>query len=124
MPLPRIRRIRRTSEYSRVRAEGKSCTGRLLVLAYIPLPDEPHSRFGSTITRKIGNAVTRNRLRRRLTAIAHSMLDEMASPYLVVVIARHGAPGVEFEALRAEWIRLARKAGLLRRPAGTADAVS
>ena len=116
MPLPRIRRIRRTSEYSRVRAEGKSCPGRLLVLAFIPLPGEPHCRFGCTITRKIGNAVTRNKPRRRLSAIAHSMLEEMSSPHLVVAIPRHGAPGAEFEALKAEWIRLARKAGLLRRP--------
>jgi ribonuclease P protein component len=113
MPLPRARRIRRTSEYARVRTEGRSWTGRLLILAVLPLPEESASRFGFTTTRRLGNAVVRNRLRRRFSSIVAEVAAEIAGPHLIVTIPRHGAAGAEFAELQAEWIKLARRAKLL-----------
>ena len=113
MALPRPQRIRRTREYGRVRAEGRSWAGRFLILAILPLPDEPHSRFGFTTTRRLGNAVLRNKLRRRFSSIAGSLAPAFTSPHLVVTIPRHGAAGADFEEVKAEWIKLARRAKLL-----------
>jgi len=118
MPLPRARRIRRTAEYSRVRAEGRSWTGRLLILAVLPLPEEKESRFGFTTTRRLGNAVLRNRLRRRFSSIVAEVAAEIAGPFLIVTIPRHGAGSAEFSELRAEWMKLARRANLLPQHAG------
>jgi ribonuclease P protein component len=113
MALPRNQRIRRTREFGRVRAQGRSWTGRLLILAVLPLSGEPHCRFGVTVTRRLGNAVTRNKLRRRLSSIAGSLCGEISAPYLIVAIPRREAVDAAFEALRSEWIKLARRAGLL-----------
>jgi ribonuclease P protein component len=113
MALPRARRVRRTSEFNAVRRQGASWTGRLLILAALPLPDEPHSRFGFTITRRIGNAVIRNKLRRRLASIADSQFPHLASPHLIVTIPRNNAVTADFETLKGEWIKLARRACLL-----------
>lgn len=113
MALPRTRRIRRTREFGRVRAEGKSWTGRLLILAILPLPEEPHSRFGYTVTRRIGNAVTRNKIRRRLTAISGTFFGDITTPHLIVAIPRHGAVHADYDVLQAEWLKLARRAGLI-----------
>lgn len=117
MALPRTRRIRRTREFGRVRAEGRSWTGRFLILATLRLPDEPHSRFGVTVTRRIGNAVTRNKIRRRLSSIAGSFCEEITAPHLIVAIPRHGAVHAGFDDLLADWLKLARRAGLLLSPA-------
>lgn len=113
MALPRARRVRRTRDYGAVRQQGASWTGRLLILAALPLPDEPHARFGFTVTKRLGNAVVRNLIRRRLAAIAAEQLPQITKPHLIVTIPRHGAASAEFETLKREWSKLARRAGLL-----------
>ncbi len=113
MALPRAQRIRRTAEYGEVRTNGRSWTGRFLILAILPLPGEAACRFGFTTTRRLGNAVTRNKLRRRFSAIVAGLAGEFQAPHLVVTIPRHNAVGAEFEELKAEWIKLARRAKLL-----------
>ena len=113
MALPRAQRVRRTGDFARVRQHGSSWTGRLLILAVLPLPDEPHAKFGFTVTKRIGNAVERNKIRRRLASITGSLLPEIKAPHLIVTIPRHGAVNAEFDTIKAEWIKLARRAGLL-----------
>ncbi len=113
MALPRAHRIRRTGEFAEVRAKGTSWPGRLLILAVLPLPGEPHARFGFTVTRKVGNAVCRNRLRRRFTTIIDGARAQISGPHLIVTIPRYGAAKAEFADLQSEWVRLARRARLL-----------
>ena len=49
-------------------------------------------RFGLTITKKIGNAVTRNRIRRRLKAAFAACAEKHASSFCdYVIVARHAA---------------------------------
>ena len=110
MALPRAQRIRRTAEFGTVRGKGASWTGRLLILATLPLPEETHARFGFTVTKRIGNAVHRNRIRRRLSTIIASLAPQISAPHLIVTIPRHGAANAEFEVLKSEWIKLARRA--------------
>ena len=116
MALPRDLRIRRTGEFAMVRSKGASWTGRLLILAVLPLPDEPRARFGFTVTKRIGNAVVRNKIRRRLSSITGAASPLIARAALIVTIPRHGASKAEFSALEAEWTKLARRAGLLPAP--------
>lgn len=113
MALPRDQRIRRTSEFATVRNKGASWTGRLLILAAMPLENEASPRFGFTVTRRIGNAVVRNRIRRRLSGIISAVAPDISRSCLIVTIPRHGAARAEFSALQAEWIKLARRANLL-----------
>ncbi len=113
MALPRAQRVRRTSDFGRVRQLGSSWTGRLLIIAVLPLPDEPQAKFGFTVTKRIGNAVVRNKIRRRLASIAGSFAPQINVPHLIVTIPRHGAAKAEFEAIKTEWSKLARRAGLI-----------
>ena len=113
MALPRAQRVRRTSDFGRVRQHGSSWTGRLMIIAVLPLPDEPQAKFGFTVTKRIGNAVVRNKIRRRLASITGSFAPQIKVPHLIVTIPRHGAAKAEFETIRAEWSKLARRAGLI-----------
>ena len=113
MALPRAQRVRRTSDFGRVRQHGSSWTGRLMIIAILPLPDEPQAKFGFTVTKRIGNAVVRNKIRRRLASITGSFAPQITAPHLIVTIPRHGAAKAEFETIRAEWSKLARRAGLI-----------
>ncbi len=60
-------------------------------------------RLGLTVTKKIGNAVTRNRVRRRLREAARAVLPVAGRPgYDYVLIARAGALGRSFEDLKGD----------------------
>lgn len=57
-------------------------------------------RWGFTITKRIGNAVTRNLIRRRLKDAVRRLADGLAKPgYDYVIIARHGIVSREFDQL-------------------------
>lgn len=115
--------MRRTGEFAAVRAHGVTQSGRLLLLAVLENDGEPGPRFGFTVTKKLGNAVVRNKVRRRLAAIAAEFAPAMQKAALIITIPRYPAVKAEFAALRAEWQKLARRAGLLP-PAGSIAATA
>lgn len=69
------------------------------MLSVLATPNGADARFGFIVTRKVGNAVTRNRIRRRLKAIARELVDGGLVGMDVVVRA---APGV----VDAKWADL------------------
>jgi len=70
--------------------------------------DESKS-VGVVTSRRVGNAVVRNRVRRRLREILRECLPRIASGLRVVVVAKPAAAGAEFGGLRAEWLLLAQR---------------
>lgn len=69
------------------------------------------SRFAYSTPRRVGNAVTRNRLRRRLREALRSL--PLREGFDVVVVARPEAAPASFHALRSELTLLLRRAHLL-----------
>src|SRR5262249_53876614 len=60
-------------------------------------------RFGFTVTKKLGSAVVRNRIRRRLRAALAEVVKDCADPYFdYVVIARDAALNQPFELLKSD----------------------
>jgi ribonuclease P protein component len=96
--------LRRRSDFARVQRRGKRQVGPLFVL--LATEARGGSRVGITVSKGIGNAVVRNRLRRRVKAI----LDRStfgAPPYRdLVLIARPGAGEAGFAAVATELARL------------------
>jgi ribonuclease P protein component len=69
-------RLTRRAEFLRVAAKGRKAPAPGLVLQALPREDAGPARVGFTVTRKVGNAVVRNRARRRLRAAAQQVLAE------------------------------------------------
>ena len=59
-------RLKKRSEYLHVQGKGRRFKGRHLVLLVAPRDGAQQARIGFTVSRKVGNAVIRNRVRRRL----------------------------------------------------------
>jgi ribonuclease P protein component len=112
MPLPRAQRVRRTRDFAAVRATGSTQSGRHLLIAILET-EGAQARFGFTVTKKLGCAVVRNKVRRRLAGIAAEFAPAILKAALIITIPRYPAVKAEFPVLRAEWEKLARRAGLL-----------
>lgn len=79
----------------------RSTTKHLVIFRSDSLPGDASALVGITVSKSIGKAVTRNKLRRRLAAILHEVLAQDAALRLLV-IARPEAARSAFADLRAE----------------------
>ena len=105
---PQDFRIRRRAEYEKVYADGRKLYGRYMILFCLPRT-EPPARCGFAVSRKVGGAVVRNRVRRRLREICRRELAAQPSADFVISVRREAA-GAPFAELAAEVARLAAKA--------------
>jgi ribonuclease P protein component len=87
--------------------------GKLVMLSVMPMDDRDPWRAGFVTSGRIGGAVVRNRVRRRLREIVRRHQYELRQGFWFVVIARHDAATAMYAALEDEWLRLARRASIL-----------
>jgi len=80
-------RLKRRAEFLRVAAKGRKAPVHGLVLQALARDDTGPARIGFTVTRKVGNAVVRNRARRRLKEAARLLLrgQDVAGVDLVLI---------------------------------------
>jgi ribonuclease P protein component len=91
--------------------------GRYLIILSMD-NDLPASRFGITVSRKTGNAVIRNRVKRRIRELQRLNRDSIVPGKDIVVIATREASRATFEKMEIEYTDLIRRAGLDRRSSG------
>ena len=100
-------------EFLRVAAEGKRAAVHGLVLQALPRGDDAPVRLGFTVTKKVGNAVVRNRTRRRLREAARLLLRvEPVTGHDLVLIGRDATRGRDFADLQDDLRRALRKTGV------------
>lgn len=113
MQLTRRQTMKRASEFAMVRAKGSSHAGRFLVLSTVPLPDskpDAESRFGIITTRKLGHAVVRNLLRRRIREILRAHGSPLSKGHYVVLIPRVRASVASYQQLEQDFLSLLKRA--------------
>lgn len=103
--LPRECRIVRRAEYDAVYREAKRRSSREFTLFLRP-NGLPVSRFGWSIKKALGNAVKRNRIRRRLREILRMHRMEIAGGWDVVIHPRSSVGTAEFAGVAAELVKL------------------
>ena len=103
---PRDERMQSQQEFDQVKREGVSCSGQYLVLAANFRPLESSKRVGFIISKRVGRAVIRNRVRRRLREVYRLRRQGILGGYRMVLIARPAAALAGFELLDAEFARL------------------
>ena len=95
-------RLTDSPEFERVYRQGTAYRGRLFSVHAFP-NEHGNPRLGLSVSRKVGNAVTRNAVRRRLREVFHSCISEIAGDLDLVVSARPPAAKATLEELREEF---------------------
>ena len=73
------------------------------------------NRVGITVSKKLGHAVVRNRVRRRLREVYRLHEERFLPGWDIVVVARSRAVSCSFEELTKYYLHLAEKAGVLKK---------
>ena len=110
---PKTRRLTLTSQFARVRTEGQNVRGRLLILGFLRTERTELCQAGFVTSKRIGGAVVRNRVRRRLRDVVRTQQGRLREGFWFVVIARPAAGRASYRALKDEWLRLAERASIL-----------
>lgn len=97
--LPRCARLTDGSDFARVRSEGRSWSNPLLVLC-VARNGLQVTRLGFSVSRRIGNAVTRNRVKRLIREAVRLQYDVIEPGWDVVLIARRPIVGADFAEVR------------------------
>jgi ribonuclease P protein component len=90
-PRPGRGRLSRSAEFDRVFRHGRSHAGRDLVLYVFPRGEEGAPRLGLSVSRKVGGAVERNRVKRLLREAFAAESSRLPDGTDAVVVARKGA---------------------------------
>jgi ribonuclease P protein component len=104
-------RLRDQTDFQRLRAEGRKRQHSALTLSFTP-NHLPHNRYGFILGKRLGKAVIRNRLRRRLQACLRSLHVSLLQGYDVVFIPRQACLKLDYQELCGVVSGLVRQAGL------------
>lgn len=97
---PKSARILRPTDFTRVYERRCSAAAGPLVLYAAPREDAAESRVGLSVSRRIGNAVVRNRWKRRLREAFRAVRSRLPAGTDFVIVVRSGEPGEGGEAAR------------------------
>lgn len=103
--LARGNRITRGADYRSVVRGGRRCAGPRTVTYLVTTSEDRLPRFGFIVSKQVGNAVTRNTVRRRLKAVCAEAMPQLDSGADIVIRALPSAASADYSTLRAEVVR-------------------
>lgn len=107
-------RLRNREDFSRVYRAGKSFANGQFVVYWSKQPAIDPFRCGISASKKIGNAVVRNRMRRRVKEIVRHLEPKISPNIDFVLIVRKPAVNMTYKQLEGSIQHVLKKAGVLK----------
>lgn len=114
--LPKHHRLTRSKDFTRVRRRGRSAGSPLLAVYVLPVR-ATEIRIGFSVSKKVGKAVVRNRVKRRMREVIRQRVPSMRPGQDVVVIARPPAAQATFRELEDAILAALQRTGSVQRTA-------
>lgn len=113
--LKKAYRIKKNKEFQSIFKKGKSFANRELVIYYRLNPLQGHFRIGISVGKKIGNAVTRNRIKRYIRESFNHFKNEIDSNVDIIIIARKATMNMDFHQIKGSLQHLLFKEKLFKK---------
>ena len=110
--LKRINRLKKRYQFNYVYKSGEHFSGEHMVL-YVASSKTKNIKVGLAVTKKVGHAVVRNKVRRRLREIIKTQVPNLKQNNNIIVVARDNITEASFERLSNEFLKLIKKANLI-----------
>lgn len=107
--------LKKARDFDRVFRQGRTWSGAEFSLI-VYRRQRGTGRVGFCVSRKLGGAVQRNRLRRRLREVYRLSKEKLAARWDLVILARSPAMTASYQQLEELFLQLARKAQILKEP--------
>lgn len=115
MTVKKAYRVKKNSEFQDIFRTGKSFANRELVIYYKEKKDQEHFRIGISVGKKIGNAVTRNRIKRCIRESFIQLEDTIKPNVDIIIIARNPVVHMDCNDIKRSLLHLLRKQRLLHK---------
>ena len=109
--MKRTTTVKENYEFRRIYAKGRSGVSPYLVV-YVRPNRRGRNRLGVTVSTKLGHAVVRNRVRRRIREIFHLSQGKMRQGYDCIVVARTRAAHADYWELKRAFEKTCKKLDL------------
>lgn len=108
-------RLAKREHFQRVFRFGQSVANYQFVLYSKKNAELTHFRLGVSVSKKLGNAVVRNRLRRQMKEIVRLHKDQILGGYDLILIARKPVANMSYHQMEKSIIHILKKASLLQK---------
>ena len=113
--LARQFRLKNREDFRRLRKKGQKLSNRYALLIYVPALDKTaQSLFGFTASRRIGNAVIRNRAKRLMREGVRQRIPLVAPGWICLLVAKHHITAASSSDVAEAVDSLLNRAGILR----------
>ena len=106
--------IKKNYEFRRVYNKGKSAATSRGVVYCRPCRTAQQNHLGITVGTKIGKAVIRNKIRRRIKEIYRLNEEKLKSGYEIVIVARVRSRDAQYKELEQDILKLCAKLGIVK----------
>ncbi|SJZ89389.1 ribonuclease P protein component [Garciella nitratireducens DSM 15102] len=103
--------LKKNQEFKKIYREGKSYVNGLLVIYYLP-NQKNYNKLGLSVSKKVGNSVIRNRVKRRIRESYRLNEEKIKKGYDMVIISRVKANQADFQSIEKALIHLLKKVHL------------
>ena len=104
-------RVKKEKDFNAIFQEGKSVANRKFVV-YRLENSEQHFRVGLSVSKKLGNAVTRNQIKRRIRHVLITHKDQIIENLDFVVIARKGVEEMNYTEIEKNLLHVLKLANI------------
>ena len=97
--------LKKRKDFLFLRKSGKSVKGKYLIINFSKC-NKPEIQIGFTVSKKIGNAVTRNYVKRILRSIVRNNLNQLTEHFKLEIIPKKKIEGIKFLELEQDFSKL------------------
>lgn len=109
-------RVKKNKEFQEAFKKGKSFANRQFVVYILRKEEQNHFRIGLSVSKKIGNAVMRNQIKRYVRQAFLELEEEIKPQYDLIVIARKPVAEMDFYEVKKSLIHVLKVSRVLNKP--------
>jgi ribonuclease P protein component len=107
-------RVKKNKEFQEIFKKGKSFANRQFVVYSLKKPGQAHFRIGLSVSKKLGNAVKRNQIKRYIRQAVLELEEDLHNEYDYIIIARKPAAEMDFFEIKNSLIHVLKISKVLK----------